>query len=374
MKNQNFKNSIVFDAAGGILAILAIITAAGMLALIGFLFYPEDPPGNGYVPEKNGRISAHGSEKAGTRMPEDQKAAGNAFRDREQAEGVSQAGQENESAAEKLVFRELTDTRVSLGYFRHLEHMFRKASTMGEHLDKARQHLKSLLPAKQAEKIYNTYKAYLQCETQLQNEFRDFSEAKNPREAIEMLSRIQEFRRAQLGEQLADRLFGNEVREKKYAFRRAAIISDNSLYGREKEKRIRQLDEHMQGGSEPEIKDRKDAYRLYRQKLKIYRKDLAEMESEEARLEKKREFRHQIFDSETVEALQSVDRQIAEERRREKTYAESKKQIQQNPDLSGAEKQGRIDALRVKIFGNEADAARRREAIRNAGNEGIKND
>ncbi|MFW5975623.1 MAG: lipase secretion chaperone, partial [Desulfosalsimonas sp.] len=221
---------------------------------------------------------------------------------------------------------------------------------------------------------YNTYEDYLQCEMQLQNEFSNFADAKNPEEAIELLGRIQEFRRARLGQQLADRLFGPEVKEKKYSFRRAEIISDHSLYGKEKEKRIRELKEQMRVEGKQEEKDRKDAYKRYREKLKIYRKDLAEMESAEARQEKIREFRQQAFDEPTQEALQSVDRQIEEDRRREEKYREKKKQIKKNPDLSESEKKQRIDDLRAGMFGDNADAAKRREAIRSAGNQRMESD
>lgn len=375
MKQQNRKKSIVLDAVGGVLAVIAVISAAALLTLIGFLLYPEDTPENEYIFDRNDGISLRDVEKAGRLLPDHKDAAGTAS-----ACGIDQARhdgtpeQDNDFNPEKLLSEPLMKPRISLRYFRHLKHRLRNSSTMGEHLEKARQHLQSLLPAKDAEKLYNTYENYLQCEMQLQNEFRNFADAQNPKEAIELLGRIQEFRRAQLGQQLADRLFGTEVKEKEYSFRRAGIISDQSLYGKEKEKRIRELNEQMWGESRPKVKDREDAYKRYREKLKIYRKDLAEMESAEARQEKIREFRQQVFDEQTAEALQSVDRQIAEDRRREETYREKKKQIEQNPDLSESEKKQRIDDLRADTFKDEADAAKRREAIRNAGNERMEND
>lgn len=375
MKQQNRKKSIVLYTGGGVLAVIAVLSAVALLTLIGFLLYPEDTPENEYIFDRNDGISVRDVDNAGRLLPDHKDAAKTVSAGGiEQSPDSSATEQDKDSAPEKLLSAESMKPRISLGYFRHLKHRFRNSSTMGEHLDKVKKHLQSLLPAKNAEKIYNTYEDYLHCEMQLQNEFRNFADAQNPEEAIKLLGRIQEFRRTQLGQRLADRLFGPQIKEKEYSFRRAGIISDQSLYGKEKEKRIRELNEQMWGESRPEIKDREDAYKLYREKLRIYRKDLAEMESAEARQEKIREFRQQVFDQQTAEALESVDRQMAEDRRRDQIYREKKKQIKQNPGLSESEKKQRIDDLRAATFGDDADAAERREEIRSTVNERMEND
>lgn len=98
---------------------------------------------------------------------------------------------------------------------------------MGEHLEKARQQLQSLMPAKAAEKLYNTYEDYLHCEMQLQNEFRNFADAQNPKEAIELLERIQEFRRAQ--RRCGKKAQGHQKRRKREDGKR---LSPESCHGR----------------------------------------------------------------------------------------------------------------------------------------------
>ncbi|MFP3981052.1 MAG: lipase secretion chaperone [Desulfobacterales bacterium] len=63
-----------------------------------------------------------------------------------------------------------------------------------------------------------------------------------------------------------------------------------------------------------------------------------------------------------------------EDRQREDEYRQEKEEIQENPDISRAQKQQRIERLREKTFGEDAEAFRRREAIRKAKEERIKED
>ncbi|MFP4158717.1 MAG: hypothetical protein ACLFR9_03350, partial [Desulfobacterales bacterium] len=171
MKQKSRKKSLVLDTLGGALAVIAVISAIGLLTLIGFLLYPEDTPENEYVTDRDNGISVRDVEKAGRLLPDHKDAAGTASAGgAEQDRDDNTPDQDNDSDPEKLLSEELIKPRITLGYLRHLKHRFRNASTMGEHLDKVRRHLQSLLPAENAEKLYNTYEDYLQCEMQLQNE------------------------------------------------------------------------------------------------------------------------------------------------------------------------------------------------------------
>jgi len=226
---------------------------------------------------------------------------------------------------------------------------------------------------KEARTLFDTYKQHLQCKMDLMAEFKNFTSAQTPEEAIATLKRIQSFRRQRLGKELADKLYGAQVKAKEYAIRRSAIINDETLYGAEKEKRLDRLNEDMWGDEAAEMEQqRTSAYNRYQEKLKMYKKDLAEMESEAKKQEKINSFRKQFFKPETVERLNAIDRRMAEKETREQNYREKAKQIRDNTELDKTQKKEKIRELQQKTFGENAEAFRRREDIRQSRKEFIR--
>ena len=55
------------------------------------------------------------------------------------------------------------------------------------------------------------------------DEFRSFGLVRTPEDAIEILKQMQAFRRERLGVELADQLFGPDVKAREYAFRSTAL-------------------------------------------------------------------------------------------------------------------------------------------------------
>ncbi|MFP4225283.1 MAG: lipase secretion chaperone, partial [Desulfobacterales bacterium] len=100
-------------------------------------------------------------------------------------------------------------------------------------------------------------------------------------------------------------------------------------------------------------------------------KDLNAADSEDVRQAKLRELRERHFSPEVVDRFEEIDRQMAEEAEREENYRKQAKTIRSDEALSEAEKEKRIQNLQDEVFGNDADAFRRREAIRK-GREKIK--
>jgi lipase chaperone LimK len=198
----------------------------------------------------------------------------------------------------------------------------------------------------------------------LLEEYKHFSGVQTPEEAIDMLKQIQAFRRQRLGQELADRLFGTDVKAKEYAFRRAAIVRDNTLYGREKEERLAELNKDMWGDESAAVDAHRNAYNQYQETLQIYQKDLDEAASEAARQKKLRQLREEHFSPEVVAKFEEIDQQMDEAAEREKTYREQAGAIESNEALSEAEKEKRIRNLQSEVFGEDAAAFRRREAIR----------
>ena len=88
------------------------------------------------------------------------------------------------------------------------------------------------------------------------------------------------------------------------------------------------------------------------------------MRSEEARQAKIQEFRREIFTLDQVRRLDEADRTIPEEKKKEEEYFASESAIKNDASLSEQEKDARIRELQDETFGEEADAFRRRQAIK----------
>ena len=258
----------------------------------------------------------------------------------------------------------LINSYTTLKFFKHLEHKFRKSTTLGEHFDSVKQYLFSEFSEEEAQKLFDTYKEYLQCEMDLLAEYKNFADVKTPEEAIEMLKQIQAFRRDRLGKELADKLYGTDVKSKEYAFRRAAIVRNETLYGEEKQKQLAELNEAMWGDESANVDAHRNAYNQYQETLQIYEKDLKASASEEARQAKLKELREKHFSPEVVAKFEAIDQQMAEEAKREKDYRKQAETIRSNEALSETKKEAQLRELQEQIFGNDAEAFRRREAIR----------
>jgi lipase chaperone LimK len=178
------------------------------------------------------------------------------------------------------------------------------------------------------------------------------------------LKQIQQFRRDRLGVELADKLFGADVKAKEYAFRRADIVGDKLLYGEAKEDMLKQLNEDMWGEDADAVEKHPNDYNRYKEKLLIYKKDMDEIDSDELRQKKIKEFRNEFFTPEVVKRLDKVDQQIVAEKQNNDDYREKEKKILENTGLTEETKNKKIEALQNEMFGEEADAFRRRENMR----------
>lgn len=354
MKQSPLKTRIIFAAA-----------VFALLIVFGFVLYPRDTNQPEYIFDKRYDIELSDVEKARAPLARSNQDADKT--ERPSAEGQPEAASTEEKPAvdPAEIFSEgLINAHTTLKYFKHLEHRFREATGLGEHFEKVRSFLFENFSEAQARTLFATYKKYLQCKMDLLEEFRNFSGAQSPEKAVDILKRIQSFRRQRLGEQLADKLYGAEVKAQEYALRRADIVNDEALYGAEKEKRLKQLNRAMWGDEAAAVEQRPNPYNRYREKLKIYRKDLAEMNSEAEKQEQINKFRKKFFEPETVARLKSVDRQMAEAETREKQYRQQARDIRDNAELDKQEKEEKIRMLQEKTFGEAADDFRRRESIR----------
>ncbi len=250
-----------------------------------------------------------------------------------------------------------------LKYFRHLHRYFRKSKNLDEHLEKVLQHLSKLLSPEEAKKLWSLYRNYLECEIELEKEIAQWDQPRTAEEVLEMLARTQEFRRKYLGVDVADALYGAEVKSREYILRRAAITKEKEMYGDEKEQLIEQLNSDMWGDEAEMMEAKPKPYHRYQQKIDLYRNDLAEM-GEDEKKETIQTFRRTFFSEEIVAKLEQVDAQIMAEKQAEKDYFAGETQILNSSELSAEEKSEAIHTLQNELFKDEADSFRRRESIR----------
>ena len=348
----------------------AALTAGLLLFLFGYWLFPKDSDQPKYIFDKSYDIELADVHKSREHinfddLGTDQSSASQpAAPQSADKSGAMDAPPENGVDLRALFSEGLINSYTTLKFFKHLEHQFRKSTTLGEHFDSVKQYLFSEFSDEEARKLFDTYKEYLQCEMDLLEEYKNFSGVQTPEEAIDMLKQIQAFRRERLGKELADKLFGTDVKAKEYAFRRAAIVRSDTLYGAEKEERLAELNKDMWGDESAEVDAHRNAYNQYQETLEIYQKDLNKAASEDARQAKLRNLREKHFSPEVVAEFEKIDQQREAAAEREKNYRKQAKAIESNEALSDAEKEKRIQNLQTEVFGKDADSFRRREAIR----------
>ena len=90
--------------------------------------------------------------------------------------------------------------------------------------------------------------------------------------------------------------------------------------------------------------------------------------SPDQKQEKIKEIRGKLFTPEVVERLEGVDRMIEQEKEKESDYYAREQAISNDPNLEDDEKQKKLFELQKEVFGDDAEAFRRRENIRKGSN------
>ena len=351
--------------------LVAIIGISVLLLVLGYWLFPKaGDESSEYIFDNSYKISLEDVKRSRRSLPVRPSTASDMSGN--QAKAPSDSGTEDAQTNPpdagldlKAIFKDgLINSYTTLKYFKHIEHLFRKSATPGEHMDNVKDYLFSQFPESEAQILFDTYKNYLQCEIDLAEEMKNLTSAKSTDEAIDILKKIQEFRRERLGVELADKLFGTDVKAKEYAFRRADIVGDDTLYGDTKSEMLQKLNADMWGEDAEAVESHPNEYNRYREKMLIYQKDLSELGSEELRQEKIKAYRKEFFTPEVIKRLDDVDKQIAAEKQNETLYREKEKQILESTGLTEETRKEKLEKLQNEMFGNEADAFRRSEAMR----------
>lgn len=245
-----------------------------------------------------------------------------------------------------------TDT---LNEFKFLQHKFRKSLNLDDHLSRIKEYLFSAYDSEYAETVFETYKVWLECEMAVAAEFGGgLSSARSPQEVVEMLKSIHEFRKTNLGEKLADTLYGTELTKKLYALNLSSIENNNELYGLEKEALIEELEL-----AHPDIYTYSDvAYDNYQQKLKLYHRDLSEASSVHEREELIKQIREATLPPDTVKKLESIDDGVRRNQEKEDLYTDRKNMIFEDLSLTPDEREDRLNQLRTDLFGTKGAQAK----------------
>jgi len=237
---------------------------------------------------------------------------------------------------------------------------FRNAKGRDAFLELIREDLKKDFPPETARKLMDIFEAYMDCEIKLQERLITYDEPKNEEDMLFIANDVFAFRVEQLGEDLAERLYGHEHKITKYKILNKKIYEDDLLYGAEKEMQLRLLAEEIFGDNADDNVYDKTGESLFREKLSLYQKDFGEMDEQEKK-EKIREFRLEYLSPEVVDRIETAESIITADRQRDLDYSHKMEVILNDPEFLEDEKQERIRALQEDLYGDRANEIRRGE-------------
>lgn len=258
-------------------------------------------------------------------------------------------------------FKDNLINKYTLKFFKFLQETF-KEMNYDQHLEAVRKYLYDSMDSESADKLLEIYKVFLEYENRLASELNNMKDLNSTEDFLGVLLKMRKMQVEMFGEKNADIIFGASLKSQEYPIRRAGIINDPSLYGKEKEEKIRKLNAEMWGKDGDDIEQNRKPYTRYTEKIESYSKDLNEMAESDKAL-KIRQFREEVFSPEIVQRLEEVDNLMESEKQKELSYMSAYSDIANNAELSDKEKQDLIFKLQNNTFGEEADSFRRRQEM-----------
>ncbi|MBF0117195.1 MAG: hypothetical protein HQK79_00035 [Desulfobacterales bacterium] len=164
-------------------------------------------------------------------------------------------------------------------YFRFLQTNIGVATSRNEKTEEIQQHLLSILPKNKAEELFELYEKFTRFEEDAAQKAKEWNMPENADETLELIANMQKYQQEYFGEEIADLLFGGEMKVMEYNARRAGIINDRTTPGLQKEKLLEQLTIDMWGKeAQQAMNENKDPYDILDEKLLVYADDLAAMD------------------------------------------------------------------------------------------------
>ncbi len=248
-------------------------------------------------------------------------------------------------------------------YFSFLQDKFKEFEKLEDHLETVRKYLYSVMDPSEADKLFTLYKKYCEYQEDILDKSKLWGTPSDGEDAIEYLRKLREYQVDYFGEDMADSLFGTDVKSQEYQIRRNLIINDKNLYSSDKFSMIQSLNSDMWGNDSTQVEDSIQSYKKYLEYLKIYDKDFSDMKADEKNA-KIKDIRLEIFPADIVAKLEDVDKTLAVEEQTEADYRSKEKVILENEGMSAEQKQAALKKLQKESFGDEAEAFERRENIR----------
>jgi hypothetical protein len=192
----------------------------------------------------------------------------------------------NENPAEPP--RQLSDyiaislvNRGTAEYFRFLQTEFHAGATLQANTEAIHQHLLTILPKDDAEKLFALYQKFVDFEFTIGDKAKDWKMPQSPDETLALIGKMQKVQQQHFGEEHADLLFGGELKTLEYTARRAGILNDRAASGTDKEALLKKLAADMFGAEAEKLEEQKNPYNRFEEKLLVYKNELDRLEPPE---------------------------------------------------------------------------------------------
>jgi len=259
------------------------------------------------------------------------------------------------------IFKSSVINNYTLKYFKFLQNRY-KDMPLEDHFITVKAFLYSSMDIKEADKLFEVYKKYIDYENMMAAELGKIDSVNSAADYLNILRLMKKRQEDIFGRENAEILFGASLKVKEYPIRRSAILNNNDMYAAEKEEKIKKLNKEMWGSDWENVENSKKPYVAYNEKLALYSKDFQGMSADD-RYAKINEVRREIFPLEIVERLENLDRELEAEKGREDFYRQKYDSIMNDRSLTESQKQERIYSIQSEIFGDNAELIRRREKI-----------
>lgn len=231
--------------------------------------------------------------------------------------GINLQGDAPIDIADDLQFQKWFDKDITnehtVDLFKFLQMRF-KNSNFEDHYRDVYQYLLSKFGEQKAQALLALYKKYIDYERELpqQKELWNRERPKTTEDAMALLRDIHKYREQQFGKDMADELFGEEMRLYEYQLRRNDIINGGAS-GRDKEAAIRGLQRELWSAEGERLS--MSEFDRYELKMKLYSSEL-KAAGPEQQLAMKKQFREQVFTPEEAARLDELEWHEEQERRK----------------------------------------------------------
>ncbi|WP_077530847.1 lipase secretion chaperone [Vreelandella utahensis] len=178
----------------------------------------------------------------------------------------------------------------------------------------------------------------------------------SPERMRNVLKDLKQLRRSHLGEAMAEGFFGREQRRIENQLARQRIQSNPDLSTDEKRERILELEENLPEYAQ-QVRERSRTYTNLREKTRRMREEGASDAEIHA-------LRTRELGAEAADQLAELDDQRAQWQRRLERYRQRKQRIQDNDNLTRADRRNVLEKLRSEHFDSEAERRRARALSR----------